>query len=133
MPNSCHVCEITHVISRYLYVWFRIFFKIFRVLAIWISNLWFELPRPSYPLECVSLEQPYIKLLKKSHNFHFPAKCNNWGRPIKIHEKMMKLIQNAKKNRYIRIHFSFFVTNPYLLSYLLESFRGKFEIGNFYK
>ena len=74
-----------------------------------------------------------IKLLKKSRNFHFPAKCNNWGRSIKIHDKMVKLVHNAKKNRYIRTHFSFFLATPYLLSYPLQSFGGKFKIVNFYK
>ena len=74
-----------------------------------------------------------IKLLKKIHNFHFPAKCNNWGRSIIICDKMVKLVHNAKKNRYIRTHFSFFTATPYLLSYPLQSFGGKFKIVNFYK
>jgi len=74
-----------------------------------------------------------IKLLKKSNNFYFPAKCNDWGRSIKIHDKMVKLVHNAKKNRYIRTHFSFFLATPYLLSYPLQSFGGKFKIVNFYK
>ena len=74
-----------------------------------------------------------IKLLKKSHNFYFPAKCNNWGRSIKIHDKIVKLVHNVQKNRYIRTHFSFFLATPYLLSYPLQSFGGKFKIVNFYK
>ena len=74
-----------------------------------------------------------VKLLKKIHNFYFPAKCNNWGRSIKIHDKIVKLVHNAQKNRYIRTHFSFFLATPYLLSYPLQSFGGKFEIVNFYK
>ena len=74
-----------------------------------------------------------IKLLKKSHNFYFPAKCNNWGRSIKIRDKMLKLVHNAKKNRYIRTHFSFFLATPYLLSYPLQSFGGKFKIVKFFK
>ena len=74
-----------------------------------------------------------IKLLKKSCNFYFPAKCNNWGRSIKIHDKIVKLVHNAQKNRYIRTHFSFFLATSYLLSYPLQSFGGKFKIVNFYK
>ena len=74
-----------------------------------------------------------IKLLKKIHNFYFPAKCNNWGSSIKIRDKIVKLVHNAKKNRYIRTHFSFFLATPYLLSYPLQSFGGKFKIVNFYK
>ena len=74
-----------------------------------------------------------IKLLKKSCNFYFPAKCNNWGRSIKIHDKIVKLVHNAQKNRYIRTHLSFFLATPYLLSYPLQSFGGKFKIANFYK
>ena len=46
---------------------------------------------------------------------------------------MVKLVHNAKKNRYIRTHFSFFLATPYLLSYPLQSFGGKFKIVNFYK
>ena len=45
----------------------------------------------------------------------------------------MKHVHNAKKNRYSRTHFSFFLATPYLLCYPLQSFGGKFEIVNFYK
>ena len=72
-----------------------------------------------------------IKLLKKSRNFYFPANCNIWGRSIKIHDKIVKLVHNAQKNRYIRTHFSFFLATPFLLSYPLQSFGGKFKIVNF--
>ena len=46
---------------------------------------------------------------------------------------MVKLVHNAKKNRYIRTHFSFSLATLYLLSYPLQSFGGKFRIVNFYK
>ena len=46
---------------------------------------------------------------------------------------MVKLVLYAKKNRHIGTHFNFFLATPYLLSYPLQSFGGKFKIVNFYK
>ena len=40
-----------------------------------------------------------IKLLKKIHNFHFPAKCNIWGGSFKINDKIVKFGHSTKKNK----------------------------------
>ena len=117
--------------------WFLNLFLLHRFgNLIFFTNIFFRIDRVVMTVYFTNIFEGYhlkIKLLKKSCNFHFPAKCNNWGRSIKIHDKIVKLVHNAQKNRYIRTHFSFFLATPYLLSYPLQSFGGKFKIANFYK